>query len=146
METSIFIPGQIPSLKNSKIKTSKGIFPSKTVMNWLRTFGIQSYSAHRKEVKFFKTIKGKYDFKEICSPLFEQELEYPIKLGFHFIRKTKGGWDFNNANHIITDLFTAFNFIPDDNVFYILPFPMEMNGNYWSYDKETPGVFITVIN
>lgn len=143
----IFIPGQIPSLKNSKVKTKRGIFPSKTVMSWLRTFGIQSYSSRKKEVNYFKTIKGEYNFLDICKPLFENigEEDYPIKLGFYFIRKTKGAWDFNNANQIITDLFTAFNLIPDDNVYYLLPFPLEKEGNYWHIDKENPGVIIKLL-
>lgn len=61
----VFVPGQIPSLKNSKIM---GKYPSKTVQKWLRLFGIQSYSASKKEVKFFKTIIKQYDIIEILSP------------------------------------------------------------------------------
>ena len=44
----IFIKGNIPSLKNSKVKTSKGVFHSKTVTNFLRSYGIKSYSSQRK--------------------------------------------------------------------------------------------------
>lgn len=36
----IFIPFNTPSLKNSKIKTSKGIFMSKTCKNYLTSFNI----------------------------------------------------------------------------------------------------------
>lgn len=137
----IFIYGNVPSLKNSKIK---GIFPSKTVMRWLRLYGIQSYSSSRKEVKFFKTIKGLYDFREINSLISEYK-EYPIKLGFHFVRGTRHSWDFNNATHIILDLMTAFDIIPDDNVSYVLPFPLEIDGRYYSYDKNNPGVYIKIL-
>ncbi len=55
MRGSIFIPGNVPSLKNSKIKTARGIFPSKTVMKYLRSLGIQKYSVSKKEVIGFKT-------------------------------------------------------------------------------------------
>lgn len=141
-QNSIFIPGQIPSLKNSKVM---GKFPSKTVLKWLRTFGITSYSGSRKEVNFFKRIPKQYDFQEICKPIADYK-NYPIKLGFHFVRKSKGDWDFNNANHIITDLMTAFDIVPDDNVKYILPFPLELEGSWYSYDKNNPGVFIKILN
>lgn len=137
----IFIAGQIPSLKNSK---AMGKFPSKTVKKWLRTFGISSYNSRRKEVNFFKTIPKIYNFKELCSPI-EKYKKYPIKLGFHFVRKTKAEWDFNNCNHILTDLMTAFDILPDDSVQYILPFPLEIDGEYWSYDKDNPGVILRII-
>lgn len=141
MSQLIFIPGNIPSLKNSKIK---GRFPSKTVMKWLRLYGIQSYSPSRKEVKFFKTIRGLYNFREIVAPISKIQ-DYPIKLGFHFIRGSKHKWDFNNATHIVLDLMTAFNIIPDDSVNYILPFPLELEGKYFDYDKDNPGVYIAVL-
>ncbi len=35
VDNIIFIPGNIPSLKNSKIATSKGVFSSKTVKKFL---------------------------------------------------------------------------------------------------------------
>jgi hypothetical protein len=140
-ELTIFIKGNIPSLKNSKIK---GKFPSKTVMKWLRLYGIQSYSASRKEVKFFKTIPKKYNFEDIASPL-KKCTDYPLKLGFHFIRDSKRNWDFGNACQIVQDLLVAFDYIPDDNVNYVLPFPLEIDGKYWSYDKDNSGVIIKIL-
>lgn len=137
----IFLKGNIPSSKNSKIN---GRFLSKTVSKWLRLYGIQSYSASRKEVKFFKRIKKIYDFEEITLPI-KQSKEYPLKLGFHFVRGSRHKWDFGNACQIIQDLMTAFDIIPDDNVNYILPFPLEINGVYWHYDKENPGVYIEIL-
>ena len=138
----IFIPGQVPSLKNSKVM---GKFPSKVVQKWLRTFGIISYSGRRKEVKYFVTIMAKYNFYGICKPIKECK-NYPIHLGFHFVRGSKGKWDFNNANHIITDLMTAFDIIPDDCVQYILPYPLEIDGEFWHYDKDNPGVILEILN
>lgn len=140
-EIQIFIPGQIPSLKNSKVM---GKYPSKTVQKWLRTFGIQSYNSNRKEVIYFKRIPKVFDFEEICLPLLDYR-KFPIKLGFHFVRRTKSKWDFNNANHIITDLLTAMDIIPDDDVDHILPFPLEIGGNYYSYNPESPGVIIKIL-
>ena len=47
----LFIGTNVPSLKNSKIKTSRGIFSSKTVGKYLRGLGIQSFSSSKKIVK-----------------------------------------------------------------------------------------------
>lgn len=137
----IFIRGNIPSSKNSKIN---GRFLSKTVSKWLRLYGIQSYSASRKEVRFFKRIKKIYDFEELTLPI-KQCNDYPLKLGFHFVRGSRHKWDFGNACQIIQDLMTAFDIIPDDNTEYLLPFPLEINGEYWHYDKDNPGVYIQVL-
>ena len=138
----IFLPKNIPSLKNSKVM---GRFPSKTVMNWLRYYGIQSYNSGRKEVKFFKKIPKQANFEELCKSIKEHRI-YPIKLGFHFVRGSRHKWDFHNPCHLVLDLMTAFDIIPDDNVECILPFPLEIDNNYWSYDKDTPGVYIKIIN
>ena len=137
----IFIPGNIPSLKNSKIN---GRFHSKTVTKWLRLFGIKSYSASRKSVEYFKRIPRVYNLEEILLPLKACN-DYPILLGMHFVRGSKHTWDFNNATHILLDLMTALDIIPDDNVDYILPFPMMIEGKYWNYDKENPGVYIRIL-
>ncbi len=138
---SIFIPSNIPSLKNSKIM---GRFPSKTVQRWLRLYGIQHYSASRKQVTFFKTIKKTYDFEEITNPLRECK-DYPLKMGFHFIRDSKRRWDFGNACQVLQDLLVAFDVIPDDDVNYILPFPLEINGKYWDYDKNNAGAILKIL-
>lgn len=138
---NIFIPGNIPSLKNSKIN---GRFYSKTVAKWLRTFGIQSYSASRKEVKYYKRVARLYNIEEILSPL-KARTDYPLLLGMHFVRGSKHQWDFNNGTHVVLDLMTALDIIPDDSVEYILPVPMIIDGMYWQYNKETPGVFIEVL-
>ena len=55
MVTLFFIPGNVPSLKNSKVKTSRGIFPSKTVVKYLRDIGVLRYSVRDKEVQEYKT-------------------------------------------------------------------------------------------
>ena len=138
----IFIPNNIPSLKNSKIM---GRFPSKTVQKWLRKFGIQHYSSSRKEVTFFKRIPKQYDFAEICQPIKNYTGEYPILMGFHFVRDSRRTWDFGNCCQILQDVMVAFDIIPDDNVNYLLPFPMIRAGKYWSYDKDNAGVWIRIM-
>jgi len=137
----IFLPGNIPSSKNSKVN---GRFFSKTVMKWLRLYGIKGYSSRKKEVYYFARVQRLYNMEEILLPL-KHSTNYPLKLGLHFVRGSKHRWDFGNACQVVFDLMTALDIIPDDDTTYLLPFPLEINGEYWSYDKDNPGVYITVL-
>jgi len=141
----IFIPGNCPSLKNSKIKTSRGIFPSKTVKSYLTDLGIQKYSASRKEVVGYARKPNKFEeLREVFNKALEGK-EPPIEIGFHFVRKTKHKFDFNNANQIIADLLTAHGIIEDDNMDWFIPQAYKKDGKYYSYNKETPGVYIKIL-
>lgn len=40
----------------------------------------------------------------------------------------------------------AFDIIEDDNMDCVLPFPLEINGKWYSVDKENPGAYIVVGN
>lgn len=143
-EEYLFIGGNVPSLKNSKVKTSKGIFSSKTVTRYIRSLGIQSYSASRKEVKGYATRRN--EFLDTTSYFKKYLTKRPYKVGFHFVRGSKHKYDFNNANQILADLMTAHNIIEDDDTTVFLPFPLEIDGKYDSYNKDNPGVYIKVIN
>ena len=142
----IFIKGAVPSLKNSKIKTSKGIFSSKSVKKYLSSLGIQRYSCLRKEVIGYKT-KPNLFLNEIIPQIkaLLQNKEPPFEIGFHFVRGTKHKFDFNNANQLIADLFVAHNAIEDDNMDYFVPYAFKMNDGFYSYDKENPGVWIEIL-
>lgn len=140
----IFLKGNVPSLKNSKIKTSRGIFPSKTVIKYLRYLGIKSYSSSKKRVEEY--VKRENMFKETLKVLFQGENKYPLIVGFHFVRDSKRKFDFNNATQIIADLLTAHDFIEDDDMDHFLPIPMELGGQVYSIDKDNPGVYIKIIN
>jgi len=73
-------------------------------------------------------------------------VDYPIVLGLHFVRGSKHKFDFHNACQIILDLMTAFEIIPDDNMDYIIPQAFRVDGNYYSYSKNDPGVWVSIIN
>lgn len=140
----IWIPYNVPSLKNSKIKTSRGIFPSKTVKNYLSDLGIQKYSSSKKEVIGYKT---KPNLFENLREQFNKELKGckpPFEIGLHFVRNSSRKFDFNNASQIIADLMVAHNFIEDDNMDYFLPYPLKINGNAYTIDKNNPGVYIKI--
>lgn len=143
-EELIFIPYNTPSLKNSKIKTSRGIFPSKTVKNYITNLGIQRYSASRKEVVGYK---NRPNLIEELRDKFNKVLEGkepPFEIGFHFVRKTKHKFDFNNANQIIADLLVAHGIIEEDDMDIFIPYAFKMNNKYYTLDKENPGVYIKI--
>ena len=153
----IFIPYNTPSLKNSKVKTKSGIFSSPTVNKYLRKLGIQSFSSSKKIVKGYVD-KTKPNLIEALREQFlemKKEKGDPIFIGYHQVRETNRLFDFSNSIEIIQDLFTAHNFIEDDNVKYVFPIPMGINGelpnesnireiNWYSVDKENPGVYIKI--
>lgn len=140
----LFISTNVPSLKNSKVKTSKGIFSSKTVGKYLRGLGIQSYSSGKKIVKGY--VNRPNEFLK-CKEYFEKYLiNKPYEIGFHFVRGTRHKFDFNNATQIIADLMTAHNFIEDDDMDNFIPIPFKINNQFYTYNKEHPGVYIKILN
>jgi hypothetical protein len=142
----IFIPGNTPSSKNSRIATAKGSFHSKAVGTFLREIGIVSYSASKKDVKHYKTKLCKFPFEDLREMLKYKQDGVQAMIGVHFVRKTRSRFDFHNICQIIFDLMVAFDVIEDDNMDCILPFPLKMNGSWYSVDKENPGVWITLMN
>ena len=152
-----FIPGNVPSLKNSKVKTKRGIFSSPTVNRYIRGLGIQSFSSSKKEVKGYVD-KTRPNQIEALRAEFEEMLigkDNPIFIGYHQVRKENRLFDFSNSVEIIQDLFTAHDFIEDDNVKYVFPIPMTIDGRlpteinirdeqWYSVDKENPGVYIKI--
>ena len=148
LHEAVFISGNIPSSKNSKVATSKGVFHSKTVTKWLREQGIQHYSASKKEVTLYKTKPCVFpvkELKELVHLYGQSRTGYPVKFGIHFVRQTKAKFDFHNICQILFDLMVAFDIIEDDNMDCILPFPMQIDGAWYSVDKNNPGAYITIL-
>ena len=141
LQCEIFISGNVPSLKNSKVKTQKGIFMSKTCRSYLTSLNIASYSSSRKEVIDRKGKKNlfKEAFKDWIVP------DKQIVLGFHFVRGSRHTWDLGNISQIIMDLMTAHKLIEDDNMDWVVPQAYKKDGKYYSYNKETPGVYIKIL-
>lgn len=142
----IWISGNVPSLKNSKVKTSQGIFSSKTVKKYLANLGIQRYSSSRKEVIGYKTRPNIFQ-EQIVPQIIEllKNKKPPFEIGFHFVRGTKHKFDFNNANQLIADLIVAHNVLEDDNMDHFIPFALKIDGKFYNIDKENPGVYIKII-
>jgi hypothetical protein len=151
----IFIPGNIPSLKNSKVKTSRGIFHSPTVSKFIRSIGIQHFNSRKKEVKGYVDASRPNQF-EALRDQFEKMKEGkgdPIIIGYHQVRNSKRLFDFGNSVELLQDLMTSHDFIEDDNVKYVFPVPMSINGELinplaprafplYSVDKKNAGCWI----
>ena len=151
----IFIEGSVPSLKNSKVKTSRGIFHSPTVSKYIRSLGIQHFNSRKKEVKGYVD-PNRPNVIEGLRKEFEAMLigkDNPIFIGYHHIRKTHAHFDFSNSVELIQDLLTSHDIIMDDNVKYVFPIPMTINGelpnennlrteNWYTVDKVGHGVWL----
>lgn len=145
----LFIPGNVPSLKNSKQVSSRNgrivVTSSKTVKKYLKSFGIRSFDSRKQEVHTYKTQKLTFPVKEL-EKFFKQTNKYPIKVGFYFVRDSRRRADFQNLIQLLADLFVAFRVIPDDNMDYFLPYPLEMDGKFHHVDKINPGVHLEILN
>lgn len=142
----VFIPFNTPSSKNSRVATVRGSFHSKPVGNFLREIGIQHYSASKKEITYYKTKPCFFPFDELKEMMSYKQDGVPAQIGIHFVRKSKSKFDFHNICQIIFDIMVAGDVIEDDNMDCVLPFPLKINGAWYTVDKDAPGVWITLMN
>jgi hypothetical protein len=153
----IFLPHNVPSLKNSKVKTSKGIFASPTVSKYIRKLGIQGFNSRKKTVKGYVDTSRPNQFEALRLKFkaMKQGKGDPLIIGYHQVRNSKRLFDFSNSVEILQDLMTAHDFIEDDNVKYVFPVPMSLEGKLinennprefplYSVDKDNPGVWIKI--
>lgn len=138
-EKKWFITGNVPSLKNSKVATSKGVFHSATVRKYLQKKGIAEYSASKKTVKDYKTRDN--IFRKEIEGLKEELLQHtkPYKIKFYFIRDSRRKFDYINAVQLPLDLLTAHGIIDDDNCDEVIPVFLGYEVN-----KNNPGLFIII--
>jgi hypothetical protein len=118
----IFIPGNVPSSKNSKQWTGKMLINSKATRAYIKN-STEFYMKNR--VAFQSMLKGK---------------EKPYSLSLQFIRGTKHKFDYINPTQTIHDVMVKFNWLKDDNCDEIIPIFEK-----YKYDKENPGVIIKII-
>lgn len=144
----IFIRGNVPSLKNSKQVANRNgriiVTSSKTVKAYLKSFGIRSFNSRKKEVQLYKQSVFTFPVKEL-KKLFNITNKFPVKVGFYFIRDSRRKADFQNLIQLIADLLVAFDIIPDDNMDYFLPFPMEIEDKFYHVDKNNAGVIMKIL-
>jgi len=127
MGDMVFINGNVPSSKNSRVRTRSGMMiMSKTCQNYMKQFGDQ-----------WKIIPDQ--FKNL------QPEDFPISVGFHFVRNSRHRWDFGNICQMATDLMVKNLWLPDDSMDYLIPYCLWIDGKHYSYDKENPGVQIEIV-
>ena len=122
-ENEIFIPGNVPSSKNSKQWTGKMLINSKSVRKYIK---------NTKE--YYENYRN--NFKELI-----KEYEKPYPVVFKFVRGSKHKFDYINPAQTVQDLMVKHQWIDDDNADELLPFFI-----LYEYNKTNPGVYITIKN
>lgn len=117
-----FIPGNVPSSKNSRQWTGKFFIASKTTQKY-RKDSEQHWIAARDS--FLESVK---------------DLPKPYHIAFEFIRGSKHKFDYINPLQTVQDEMVKYGWIEDDNADILLPMVLP-----YKYDKEKPGVIIHVI-
>jgi len=123
MEYKFFIPGNTPSSKNSKVYTGKFLVWSKTAQKY------------RKDTKQY-WINHSQNFQQLYC-----ENDFPLTVSFKFLRKSRHLFDYPNPLQTVLDLMVEYKWIPDDNADIIIP-----RFEIYEYNKNNPGVIITLIN
>jgi len=123
MSNEIFIYGNVPSSKNSKVWTGKYLVSSKNVYKYKR-HAIKQFMAHRN--RFLKASENKV---------------FPIMVQFTFYRENEQRFDFNNISQIICDLMVVCRWITDDSYKYLVP----VYNSKVHIDKINPGVKIEIL-
>lgn len=160
---SIFLPGAVPSAKNSKMigfyycgvgKTSNWKF-NKNGVNKDITPTLRSSDQTEAYIKHIAPyiIENKQRFKALI-----KDLPKPYIIQLHFVRKTKAKFDFQNPTQCIADCISgsywkkhdkiphvATQWIDDDDIDTALFIP-PLAAPFYSVDKDNSGVWITVIS
>jgi len=119
MSLKIFIPGNVPSSKNSRTWTGKYSIASK-----------QTQRYYRESIDFWKNNCEKVQ-------KYLKKKDKPYKVSFKFYRKSRHKFDYINPAQTIQDLMVRYNWIEDDNADVIVPSFLE-----YKYDSKNPGVEI----
>ena len=120
---SIYIPGDVPSSKNSKVWTGKHLVHSKATGKYISK--TKSIFSNKKILLAFVTALSK------TSP--------PYKMSFTFLRGSRRRFDYVNMAQSPLDLMVKHEWIVDDNADYIIPLFKQ-----YLYRKEHPGVIISI--
>jgi hypothetical protein len=118
----IFIPGNVPSSKNSRVWTGKFFIASKAVDKWRKETS-PYWKKHKQE--FLDKLEG---------------LEKPYKLKLRFVRGTKHLFDYLNPAQTIQDEMVKHGWLEDDNASIVIPV-----FEPYLYDKNNPGVYVDII-
>ena len=120
----IFIPGNVPSLKNSKVLTGRGgLANSKSVNTYIK-----------ESAKYWHENLDKFN------KMLELAGSPPYFIHITFARKSRHKFDYVGPCETIQDFMRDFLWLLDDNVDEMVP----VFGKY-IYNKDNPGVYIKVL-
>lgn len=122
MNDAIWIPGNMPSSKNSKQWTGKFLVSSKTTQKYIKD-SKQDYLDNKDE--FISQVGDK---------------DFPIRVAFQFVRGSKHKFDYVNPTQTVLDLMVKYGWMEDDNADVIIPV-----FEPYTYSKDNPGVYIKVL-
>lgn len=123
----IYIKGNVPSSKNSKIITkNKRIICSKVVRKYLKEYGYQ-----------WEDVKNRDKFLWLA----ENRTSKRIRVNFLFIRDSKRIFDYQNIAQLPCDLMQKYGWIENDNAYVMTPVYDE---NFF-VNKDLAGVVISVL-
>ncbi len=120
----IFIPGNVASSKNGRRNFRGRSLPSVACAKYYKE-SKKYWEDKENKKKFLAMAKGK---------------EFPLYVEFTFVRSSKRRFDFINPCQTVQDLMVKAGWLEDDNANFIIPVFKPH-----SYDKEKPGVYITVL-
>ena len=118
-----FIPGNVPSSKNSKVWTGKFLINSKTTRAYIK-----------ESEDYWLTYTEEFR-------LIFDSLPKPVHVSFEFIRASRHKFDYANPLNTVQDLMVKYGWLPDDNADEILPVLVP-----YSYNKEKAGVYIEILS
>lgn len=121
MLMEIFIPGNVPSSKNSRVWTGRFLVGSKSTQKYVK----------ETEMIYFSLAKK---FRKITN-----NLQKPLAVEFEFVRDSKRKFDYINPLQTVQDLMVRSGWIDDDSCEYIIPFFKP-----YRIDKNNPGVYIYI--
>jgi hypothetical protein len=123
----------------------KGVFASKAVTKYLRSLGIQSYSARKKEVKGYKDEAARPNVFRECTRNLREDMKLikkPYRIGFFFVRDSRRKFDFINSMQIILDLLVAHDVLDDDDCDNVVPYMLLLDGLWYRVNPSNPGVIL----
>lgn len=128
----IFIPGHVPSLKNSK---KVFMIPIKNMPGKKRPMLVPS-DAHK---RYVKATQAHWLSHRDAFTSETRGMQKPLIINFKFIMGTRRKFDYTSPLDTVQDLMVDNGWIPDDNADEILPVLIK-----YEYNKEDPGVWISL--
>ena len=117
----IFIPGNTPSSKNSRVWTGKFFIASKLV------------------ARYRKNTAPVWEANKSAFQSMTAGMPKPLRIKFKFIRDSRRKFDLINPLQTIQDEMVHHGWIPDDNADELIPV-LEPH----TIDKENPGCIISI--